>query len=124
MCGIVGYIGEHQASEILLDGLTKLEYRGYDSAGVAVRNDDNVISVVKTKGRIKYLKANNVDVIHCHTEFGLGKAGLRAAKILKIPAICTTHTMWTDFYKYYLAFGKLISPKIINGIMKKYYVNF
>ena len=53
MCGIVGYIGEHQASDILLDGLKKLEYRGYDSAGVAVRNDENKISVVKTKGRIK-----------------------------------------------------------------------
>ena len=57
MCGIVGYIGEHQASDILLDGLKKLEYRGYDSAGVAVRNDENKISVVKTKGRIKFLKA-------------------------------------------------------------------
>ena len=72
MCGIVGYIGEHQASDILLDGLTKLEYRGYDSAGVAVRNDDNVISVVKTKGRIKYLKAK---IENLHGLFGTSGIG-------------------------------------------------
>ena len=42
MCGIVGYIGEEQAAPILLNGLQKLEYRGYDSAGVAVYNDSGV----------------------------------------------------------------------------------
>ncbi|MBR3674985.1 MAG: glutamine--fructose-6-phosphate transaminase (isomerizing) [Bacilli bacterium] len=72
MCGIVGYIGEHQASDILLDGLTKLEYRGYDSAGVAVRNEENVISVVKTKGRIKYLKAK---IENLHGLFGTSGIG-------------------------------------------------
>ena len=40
MCGIVGYVGEEQAAPILLGGLSKLEYRGYDSAGIAVRNDE------------------------------------------------------------------------------------
>ena len=54
MCGIVGYIGEQQASPILLEGLSKLEYRGYDSAGVAVL-EDNKISVSKTRGRLKNL---------------------------------------------------------------------
>ena len=49
MCGIVGYIGEEQAAPILLNGLQKLEYRGYDSAGVAVYNDSGV-HVVKSKG--------------------------------------------------------------------------
>ena len=49
MCGIVGYIGEEQAAPILLNGLQKLEYRGYDSAGVAVYNDTG-LHVVKSKG--------------------------------------------------------------------------
>ena len=55
MCGIVGYIGENSASPILLDGLKKLEYRGYDSAGIAVFDGDNV-KVVKSKGRIADLE--------------------------------------------------------------------
>ena len=46
MCGIVGYVGEHQAAPILLDSLSKLEYRGYDSAGVAVRNGEEKIEIV------------------------------------------------------------------------------
>lgn len=56
MCGIVGYIGEAQAAPILLDGLRKLEYRGYDSAGLAVREGDGEIKIVKTKGRLKELE--------------------------------------------------------------------
>ena len=55
MCGIVGFIGHHQAAPILLDGLSKLEYRGYDSAGLAVRDADKVPSVVKAKGRLRVL---------------------------------------------------------------------
>ena len=56
MCGIVGYVGEEQAAPILLEGLSKLEYRGYDSAGIAVRNEmSGEISVVKAKGRLKIL---------------------------------------------------------------------
>ncbi len=55
MCGIVGYIGKKQAAPVLLDGLKKLEYRGYDSAGVAVLNPDGEIQIVKAKGRLKVL---------------------------------------------------------------------
>ncbi len=56
MCGIVGYVGSEQAAPILLSGLSNLEYRGYDSAGIAVRNiNTDRIDVVKTKGRLETL---------------------------------------------------------------------
>ena len=55
MCGIVGFNGRRQAAPILLDGLSKLEYRGYDSAGLAVRNGDGKIEIVKEKGRLRGL---------------------------------------------------------------------
>lgn len=61
MCGIVGFTGDRQAAPILLDGLEKLEYRGYDSAGLAVRDGDGKTEVVKAKGRLSVLakKTNN-----------------------------------------------------------------
>lgn len=56
MCGIVGFTGSKQAAPILLDGLSKLEYRGYDSAGIAVRDGEKETEVVKAKGKLKVLK--------------------------------------------------------------------
>ena len=56
MCGIVGFTGRRQAAPILLEGLSKLEYRGYDSAGLAVRDGDGKTEVVKAKGRLKALE--------------------------------------------------------------------
>ena len=55
MCGIVGFVGKKQAAPVLLDGLSKLEYRGYDSAGLAVRNGDQAVEIVKAKGRLQFL---------------------------------------------------------------------
>lgn len=55
MCGIVGYIGQKDTKEVLLNGLEKLEYRGYDSAGIATLNDDG-LNVCKVKGRIAVLR--------------------------------------------------------------------
>jgi len=55
MCGIIGFVGKKQAAPILLDGLSKLEYRGYDSAGIAVRDGDKLAEVVKSKGRLSVL---------------------------------------------------------------------
>lgn len=76
MCGIVGYVGDGQAAPVLLQGLEKLEYRGYDSAGVAVY-DGTSLQVVKAKGRLKILN----DMIdgrkkpageHWHRAYALG----------------------------------------------------
>lgn len=57
MCGIIGYIGKAQAYPTLIEGLKKLEYRGYDSAGVALINDDGKLNVYKTKGKVSSLEA-------------------------------------------------------------------
>lgn len=56
MCGIVGFNGVRQAAPVLLDGLSKLEYRGYDSAGIAVRNGTDAVEVIKEKGKLKVLQ--------------------------------------------------------------------
>ena len=60
MCGIIGYVGHQQAAPILLDGLARMEYRGYDSAGVAVRSETKGLQVYKSKGRLQVLS----DMIH------------------------------------------------------------
>jgi len=56
MCGIVGYMGKREAFPILIKGLKRLEYRGYDSAGVALINDDGGLNVYKTKGKVAGLE--------------------------------------------------------------------
>lgn len=61
MCGIVGFVGKHQAAPVLLSGLEKLEYRGYDSAGIAVRDGEKETEVVKAKGRLKVLEEKTDD---------------------------------------------------------------
>ena len=58
MCGIVGFVGKEQAAPILLEGLERLEYRGYDSAGIAVRDGDGKTEIVKAKC------PNHVEVSH------------------------------------------------------------
>ncbi len=69
MCGIVGYIGRNDAKEILLKGLEKLEYRGYDSAGIAVQNNEG-IHVFKEKGRIADLRSVVDDNVLGNTGIG------------------------------------------------------
>ena len=60
MCGIIGFVGNEPAAPILLDGLERMEYRGYDSAGVAVRSEAAGLQIRKTKGRLQALS----DLIH------------------------------------------------------------
>ena len=61
MCGIVGFTGDHQAAPILLYGLYRLEYRGYDSAGLAVRDGEGDTAIIKAKGRLKVLADKTSD---------------------------------------------------------------
>ena len=72
MCGIVGFTGKRQAAPILLEGLSRLEYRGYDSAGLAVRDGENLAEGVKAKGRLKNLAETNA---HPHVSGNCSRSG-------------------------------------------------
>lgn len=99
MCGIVGYIGTADTKEILLKGLEKLEYRGYDSAGIAVKNDKET-KVFKEKGRIatcvkKWMEISqelSVSAIHAgqHTENRVSQTHTRIRVQMRDLRLCTT----------------------------------
>lgn len=107
MCGIVGYIGIHEAAPILLEGLGKLEYRGYDSAGLAVY-DGEKINVIKTKGKIKNLR------VLCHDGADLkGTVGIGHTR-------WATHGAPSDVNSHpHMNSGENISV-VHNGIIENY----
>lgn len=72
MCGIVGFTGKKQAAPVLLDGLSKLEYRGYDSAGIAVRDGIEKVEVVKAKGKLRVLSEMTNGGLSVHGNCGIG----------------------------------------------------
>ena len=72
MCGIVGFTGHRQAAPVLLDGLAKLEYRGYDSAGIAVRDGEKDVEIVKAEGRLRVLAEKTNDGAAMHGTCGIG----------------------------------------------------
>lgn len=72
MCGIVGFTGHRQAAPILLEGLAKLEYRGYDSAGIAVRDGEKDVEIVKAKGRLRVLAEKTNDGMAMQGTCGIG----------------------------------------------------
>ncbi|MGL5378864.1 glutamine--fructose-6-phosphate transaminase (isomerizing) [Clostridium sp.] len=106
MCGIVGYVGKNEASQILIDGLSKLEYRGYDSAGVAII-ENNDIKVKKFKGRLKNL-AENLKSDPLKGKIGIG------------------HTRWathgepSDINSHPHSNGNVTISVVHNGIIENY----
>ena len=80
MCGIVGYVGMRSAQQVLLDGLEKLEYRGYDSAGVALTQRDG-IRVVKSKGRLSTLRSKLEELALPQSGCGIGHTQIGRAHV-------------------------------------------
>ena len=85
---------------------------------------DQYIGFPHEKKILKFLTKHNVQIIHSHTEFFVAHAAKLSGKKLRIPVIATTHTLWEDFYKYYLFGGKLIPVKIIRKVVKRLYKKF
>ena len=69
MCGIVGYIGNQDSKEILLKGLEKLEYRGYDSAGIAVINEDGVTSISKKRAVLLICEISSITDVAANSRY-------------------------------------------------------
>lgn len=107
MCGIVGYTGSEEAAQILLDGLEKLEYRGYDSVGIAVQSGTS-IQILKDKGRIKDLRAssNNAEGIVGTCGIGHSRWATHGA-----PTVYNAHPHYSDDKRFAV---------VHNGIIENY----
>lgn len=71
----------------------------------------------------KIIKQNKIDIIHCHTEFSMGFNAIHESKKCHLPLIGTTHTMWEDYYKFYLPGAEHISPDTIRSVVRKFYTH-
>lgn len=71
----------------------------------------------------KILKQNKIEIIHCHTEFSMGFNAIHESKKCHLPLIGTTHTMWEDYYKFYLPGGEHISPDTIRGVVRRFFMH-
>ena len=107
MCGIIGYIGKREVAPILIDGLKRMEYRGYDSAGVAMINGKKELDIRKRKGRVSVV-ASEVEADHFSAHVGIG------------------HTRWathggvtdTNAHPHVSSCGRFIM--VHNGIIENY----
>ena len=108
MCGITGYIGKKKTTEVLLNGLYALEYRGYDSAGVAISDGKN-LEIIKSVGRVKELEAkiNKEDKLNslygiAHTRWATnGEANLVNAHPHKVGKITLVHNGIIENGRYF-----------------------
>ena len=86
--------------------------------------EDQFIGIPLRSEVIQFIREHNVDIIHSHTEFFMGHMALVVGRELNIPVIASTHTMWEDYYRYYLWMGRLIPRKVIRKIVQRIYKNF
>ena len=87
--------------------------------------DNQYIAFPHKKAVVSFLKKNDVQIIHSHTEFYIAHAAKSAGKALHIPVVATTHTMWEDFYKYYLfPMGRMVPVRVIRRIVRRLYKKF
>lgn len=106
MCGIIGFTGNRPAKDILVDGLARLEYRGYDSAGIALLNDDNTITIKKKAGKVEVLKEM------CREDENRSSCGIGHTR-------WATHGGVTDTNAHPHRCGNVVL--IHNGIIENYY---
>ena len=136
MCGIIGYIGKKHPKEILLEGLKNLEYRGYDSAGVALKNEKD-IQIIKSVGKISNLeeKLNSMDLINCnlgiaHTRWATHgeptEANAHPHKVGKITLVHNgiienAHELREKLTSEGVVFNSNTDTEVVAALINKYY---
>lgn len=85
---------------------------------------DQFIGFPQKRKIMRFLREHQIEIIHSHTEFYIAHAAKSLGRALHIPTIATTHTMWEDFYDYYVPMARLIPVKAIRKIVKRLYKKF
>ena len=86
--------------------------------------DGQFFGLPSNKKIVAFLKEHDIEIIHAHTEFSMGHAAVKAGRTLGIPVIASTHTMWEDYYRYYLFAGSLIPKSVIRKVVRAVYKDF